>query len=247
MPSLHVGSLQRHYEGTECAISSGMSLFCLVHGSAQGVAGWDLLARELSSRGHNCVLPGLPADTPEARATAYARVIADAIPAGDGDAIVVAHSASGMFLPFVPAFREIRRMVFLAAVVPGLGLSILDQVKADGDMLNPEWMGKNPMNDDVAINFLFHDCSPEVAQWALTTRRLTIAKRAMIETCPLESWPSVSSTYIVCGEDRTIQPQWSRRVARDRLGVDAIELPGGHCPHVSRPAALADVLIQLSG
>jgi len=224
-----------------------MSLFCLVHGSTQNPAGWDLLVRELSSRGHQSVLADLPTDTPDSSATVYARTIADTIPAGRDDAIVVAHSASGMFLPLVPGYREIRRMVFLAAIVPKLGDSILDQVKEDPDLLNPEWIGKNPTSDEVAMEFLFHDCSPEVAQWALTTRRLLIAKQAMLEVSPLASWPSVPSSYIVCAEDRTIQPQWSRRVARERLGVEALELPGGHCPHVSRPAQLADMLTGLAG
>jgi hypothetical protein len=34
-------------------------------------------------------------------------------------------------------------------------------------------------------------------------------------------------------------PQYA---ARKRLGVDAIELPGGHCPYLSRPIHLASVL-----
>jgi pimeloyl-ACP methyl ester carboxylesterase len=48
---------------------------------------------------------------------------------------------------------------------------------------------------------------------------------------------------MVCTADRVIQPAWSLRVATDRLGARLIELPGGHCPHVSRPALLADTLI----
>jgi pimeloyl-ACP methyl ester carboxylesterase len=56
----------------------------------------------------------------------------------------------------------------------------------------------------------------------------------------------VPSSYIVCADDRTVRPGWCRRDARDRLGVEAIELPGGHCPHISRPAALADVLSDLA-
>jgi pimeloyl-ACP methyl ester carboxylesterase len=48
--------------------------------------------------------------------------------------------------------------------------------------------------------------------------------------------------YIVCADDRTIRPDWSRRKARETLGAEPLELPGGHCPHVSRPAALAELL-----
>ena len=38
---------------------------------------------------------------------------------------------------------------------------------------------------------------------------------------------------IVCAEDRVVDPAWSRRVARDRLGVEPIELPGGHSPFLA--------------
>jgi hypothetical protein len=32
------------------------------------------------------------------------------------------------------------------------------------------------------------------------------------------------------------------RAARERLGVEPVELAAGHCPHVSRPAELAALL-----
>jgi pimeloyl-ACP methyl ester carboxylesterase len=66
----------------------------------------------------------------------------------------------------------------------------------------------------------------------------------MTETFPLAALPDVPSSYIVCADDRTISPAWSRRTARERLGVEAVELPGGHCPYLSRPAHLADVLTE---
>ena len=72
------------------------------------------------------------------------------------------------------------------------------------------------------------------------------AHEAVLEICPLETWPSVPSSYIVCAEDRTVRPEWRRRAASERLGVDPIELSGGHCPHVSRPRELAEVLSALA-
>jgi len=40
-------------------------------------------------------------------------------------------------------------------------------------MMNPDWVGKDPTaSDEIAMCFLFHDCTPEIARWALTTRRL---------------------------------------------------------------------------
>lgn len=222
-----------------------MSLFCLVHGSTQDPSGWKLLVPELNQLGHETILVDLPTDQPGASATVYADCIADSIISDN--AIVVAHSASGLFLPLVPARRQVARIVFLAAVIPQLGKSLIDQVHAEPDMMNPDWRGKNPIDDDrIAMEFLFHDCTPEIARWAMTTRRLMMARQAMLEVCPLDQWPSLPCSSIVCADDRTIQPPWSRRVARERLGVEPIELEGGHCPHISRPAALAQALDALS-
>lgn len=113
-------------------------------------------------------------------------------------------------------------------------------------MFNPEWLGKDPTKDDeLARKFLFHDCSPEMTNWALSTMSLMFARQAILEVCPVSTWPAVSSSYILSLDDKAIQPEWSRRAARERLGVDPIELPGGHCPYVSRPSDLADVLSAL--
>jgi hypothetical protein len=43
-----------------------------------------------------------------------------------------------------------------------------------------------------------------------------------------------------------VNPDWSKRIARDRLGADIVELPGSHSPFLSQPSALADVLLRLA-
>ena len=191
------------------------------------------------------MLVDLPVDQPDASATVYAQRIADSLTSDD--AIVVAHSASGMFLPLVPSNRRVARLVFLAAVVPQIGKSVIDQVRSGPEMMNPAWIGTNPVSDDsVAMEFLFHDCSAEAARWGMKTRRLMMARQAILEVFPLDNWPVVPCSSIICAGDRTIRPTWSRRVARERLGVAPIEIEGGHCPHVSRPGVLAQVLDSIS-
>jgi pimeloyl-ACP methyl ester carboxylesterase len=223
-----------------------VSLFCLVHGSAQAPSGWDLLVPELKKLGHETVCPDLPTNEPEASATRYAQVIGESFKDSRARAIVVASSASGMFLPLVPEYAPVARMVFLAAVVPEPGKSMMQRFRDDPEMFNPEWVGKDPTKDpEVARRFLFHDCSPAVTQWAVANLRLMYARAAMMEPCPLQQWPQVPSTYILCREDRTIDPEWWRREAERLLGEKPIELPGGHCPHVSRPAELGAVLSAL--
>jgi pimeloyl-ACP methyl ester carboxylesterase len=73
-----------------------------------------------------------------------------------------------------------------------------------------------------------------------------LAARSAARVSP-DPYAESSSTSIVCTADRVIQPAWSRRVATDRLRTQAVELPGGHCPHVSRPALLAEALIATTG
>jgi pimeloyl-ACP methyl ester carboxylesterase len=223
-----------------------MSFFCLIHGSTQNATCWDLLIPELERRDQKIVRINLPINEPDSSATRYADVIAEAIPAHRDDAIVVAHSASGLFLPLVPERRYVRRLVFLAAVIPQIGKSLLDQFKEDKSMFNPKWLGKDPTKDEqIARQFLFHDCPPQIAAWALQRMSLMFARQALLEICPLKKWPAVPSSYVLCTEDRTLQPDWSRRAARERLQSDPIELPGGHCPYISRPGELADVLSAL--
>src|SRR2546422_2363261 len=38
---------------------------------------------------------------------------------------------------------------------------------------------------------------------------------------------------------RSFNPRWSRGASRRLLGVEPIEIPGGHCPFLSRPDLLA--------
>src|SRR5262245_22978230 len=166
-----------------------MSSYCLVHGSGQGPTGWKLLVDELEHRGHRVLTPALDVIRAADEGLVYhAETIGEALAHSALDPsefVCVAHSASGMYLPLVADRWPLRRMVFLAAAIPRPGLSIRDQLRADPSIFNPAWIGKNPMEDDVALEFVFHDCPPERLAWAMSTRVLFYAKRAMEEPCPL--------------------------------------------------------------
>jgi pimeloyl-ACP methyl ester carboxylesterase len=56
----------------------------------------------------------------------------------------------------------------------------------------------------------------------------------------------IPSTYVVAVHDRTIRPEWQRRMARERLGVEPVELASGHCPNVSQPDRLAALLVEVA-
>jgi pimeloyl-ACP methyl ester carboxylesterase len=63
------------------------------------------------------------------------------------------------------------------------------------------------------------------------------------EPCPLDRWPDCELVSIVCAEDELLRPDWSRRIARDVLDVEPVELPAGHFPMLSHPVELANSLL----
>jgi len=225
-----------------------MSLFCLVHGSTQNASGWKLLVPELQFYGHEVICIDLPSGQPACGGTYYADIIVDSLKKqGEKQAILVVHSASGILLPGVASRHNVARLVFLAAAIPLMGKSFMEQVKENADMIWPDWMGKDPTRDNaMALHFLFHDCASHTAEWALTTLNRMHFNTVMSEPCPISVWPPTPSSYIVCSEDRTLRPDWCRRTARERLLVSPIELVAGHCPHVSRPRELGAILNDLS-
>lgn len=100
-------------------------------------------------------------------------------------------------------------------------------------------------DEAVATHFLLQDCPPEMAHDAF--RRLRPEPGVLgREMTPLVTWPDVPCAYVVCTDDRTATPAWARRAARERLGVEPIELPGGHCPFLARPEQLAEALDRCS-
>jgi pimeloyl-ACP methyl ester carboxylesterase len=218
--------------------------FVLVHGTTQSPAGWDRLVGALGARGHRVTLIDLPAGQPEWTVTNYARQAGN--PAGRR--VVVAHSGAGVLLPAIAGAAEASAAVWLAAYVPDLtaGQSMAEDIKARrDDMSHPDWLDVDPTGDpQLAPRFLFHDCDPQTQQWALGTLRLFNPGPAVYQHRP-EPLPSpLRCAFILPTGDRTLRPEWMRQAARQRLGVQPAEVGAGHCPHVSRPEKVADILVQ---
>jgi hypothetical protein len=56
---------------------------------------------------------------------------------------------------------------------------------------------------------------------------------------PKATWPDVPTRYLLCRDDRMFPAAWARRHARERLGIEADEIDGGHYITLSRPLELA--------
>jgi pimeloyl-ACP methyl ester carboxylesterase len=227
--------------------------FVLVHGAYHGAWCWELAGRELTDRGHQVVAMDLPIDDPAAGLLDYRDAVLEAA-ASLEKPIVVGHSMAGAIIPLVAASRAVSKLVFLCAFVPWPGRS-LNQLRASEpvetyrlttvefeDLGNRVWA----MGEGTARELFFHDVPDELAAWAHNLLRPQ-AYAVFEEASPLRAWPEVASAYIVCAQDRALDPEWSRATARDRLGVTAIELSGGHSPFLGRPAELASALETAAG
>jgi pimeloyl-ACP methyl ester carboxylesterase len=224
----------------------------LVHGSYHGAWCWDLLRPELERLGHRVITMDLPISDPALGAAEYARTIENALEPGS-EPVLVGHSMAGLVIPLVATNRPIRRLIFLAAFLPSPGQSANDQrgtEPIDGRVppTNSEWIdvgeGVWMVGPKTATELFFPDATPAVARWA-TQRLRPQSYRVLTEKTPLTTWPDVECRSIVCRDDRAINPAWVRAAARARLGVEAVEISGGHSPFLTRPVELALALDQL--
>jgi pimeloyl-ACP methyl ester carboxylesterase len=227
-----------------------VATFGLVHGAWHGAWCWERLTPELEARGHRTVAVDLPCEDATATFPDYADVVEHALEGADA-VVLVGHSLAGYTIPLVAARRPVSRLVYLCAVVPIPGRSFREQLALEPDSLlpgsedgvsEPDELERTRWVDEAgARRALYADCDDEDAHAAFARLRWQ-ARRPYSDPFPLAALPSVPTTYIVCRDERTLNPERSRAVARGRLGAELVELPGGHSPFLSRPAELAALL-----
>jgi len=224
--------------------------FALVHGAYHGAWCWDGLRTELERDGHTTSAVDLPCEDPQAGAERYAEIVVRAIPPGS-PAVVVGHSLAGLTIPLVAATTRTLMTVYLCALVPIPGLSFDAQHANIGTGYQPSQPAVG--NEDgsaswpvpSAIEVFYHDCDPQLASDAAGRLRRQ-HWRVTQEVTPLRDMPAVRSAYILCGQDRMVSPEYSRRVSRELLGIDAVEMVGGHSPFLAQPRELATILERVS-
>jgi len=225
--------------------------FVLVHGAFHGAWCWDAVRKELDEAGHTTTAVGLPIEDPNAGAELYADEIVASTPKNAGPVVFVGHSMGGLTIPIVAGRIPAAMTIYLCALLPVPGLSFDAQRPGAGTGFVPSVSpivspnGGTVWPEKGAIEIFFHDCAPDVA---IAAARQLRSQQWLItrEVTPLRAWPAVPSAYIFCTDDRVVSRAYSVRAARSLLGVEAIEMPGGHSPFISRPADLALRLAALA-
>jgi len=221
-----------------------------VHGGWHGAWCWDRVAPLLRERGHEVVAPDLPSDDTELGLEDYADTIERALGDSD-DVILVPHSLGGLVGPVVARRRPLTALVYLCGLVPQPGLSFGEQVSAADEPIltiaggrEMDEQGRSHWPDpDATARIMYSDLEPEDASWAFERLRPQ-AQRSQVEPSPKPP-AGLRVESIVATEDRMVSPDWSRRVARERLAVAPIEIPTGHFPMITHPELLAGELAKL--
>jgi pimeloyl-ACP methyl ester carboxylesterase len=226
-------------------IEPALATFCLIHGNWHDASCWAPLVDQLRSRGHDAVAPDLPFDDPRADYEQRARPALDAFGRAAGPVVIVGHSVGSAEAALVAAERLPALLVYLC---PRFGSF---PTPADAPSIFRPGFPFPPKDDegrlvwdaDSAIATMYPRLPPDVAT-ALAERLRPGAAPA--GDYPLAEHPKVRTSLIYTTDDEFFEPAWERYVARELLGVEPIELPGGHFPMVEDPARLAEVLDRLA-
>ena len=199
----------------------------------------------MQARGHDAVPVSLPAGDDSAGWKEYADVAVDAVGDRTG-VIVVAQSLGGFSAPLVCERVRVELLVLLNAMIPvpgetgeawwsntGQGDAMRDHLVGLG--LSPE----DADDDDVVY---FHDVPAEVRDDAFGHEEPQQSWTPMTEPWPLDAWPDVPTRVLIGRDDRLFPAAFQRRVARERLGIEADEIRGGHLLALSEPELVVEQL-----
>jgi pimeloyl-ACP methyl ester carboxylesterase len=206
-----------------------VATFALIHGGGGSAWDWHLVEPELRRRGQDAVAVDLPSEDESVGWWDYADAVVEAIGDRPRPLVVVGQSLGGFTAPLVCARIPVDLLVFLAGMVP-----------APGELFEDWW--KNTGYESSGFDDVFYNGVPPELQAEAETRERNEDARALREPWPLETWPDVPTRYLLCRDDRMFTVAWARRHARERLGIEADELDGGHYVTLSRPRELAERL-----
>ena len=222
--------------------------FILIPGAGGEAWLWHRLVPELRARGYDAVAVDLPAGDDTAGLEAYTDVVVRAA-AGLPDVTLVAQSMAGFTAPLVCARRPVRLLVLLNAMIPAPGETGGQWWTTSGYEAFRASDGARSQGVDAGAGFdpiemFFHDVPPDVLAQALSRGEPPQSSRPFADPWPLTSWPEVPTRVLAATGDRFFPLAFQRRLARERLELDADEIPGGHLVALSRPAELADRLVR---
>jgi pimeloyl-ACP methyl ester carboxylesterase len=214
----------------------------LVHGLFADGSCWSEVIPRLQAAGLNVTAVQNPLTTlPEAVASAE-RVLARQ----DGPTVLVGHSFSGMIVTEAGMHPNVSALVYVAARAPDAGEDYTALAKTfptppatagivfDGD--------EGRLSEEAFLHDFAGDL-PEAKAKVLYAVQQPFNKALLAGRTTQAAWQSKPSYYAVSAEDRTIDPDLERFMAR-RMGARTIELKASHLSLISHPEEIARLILE---
>lgn len=217
----------------------------LVHGLFADGSCWAEVIPPLQAAGLNVTSVQNPLTTLDEAVAAARRVLARQ----DGPTVLVGHSFSGMIVSEIGADPKVSALVYVAARAPDAGEDYPALAKTyptppatagivfDGDegRLSEEAFLKDFANGVPAQKAKVLFAVQEPFHKALLAGKTTQA-----------AWRLKPSFYAVSADDRTIDPDLERFMAK-RMKAKMVEVPSGHLSMISHPQVIADLILEAAG
>lgn len=209
-----------------------MATFALIHGGGGAAWDWHLVTPLLERAGHEVVAVDLPIEDANAGLEDYVATVAAAV--GDrSHVIVVGHSLGGFTAPLACDALQADGLVYLAGMIPLPGETFM------GWWTNT---GHNLETIDGDEDVSFYNGVPESLVREARARERDQQGEWMSREWPAASHPAVPTRAIVCLDDQFFPPSFMRRQIRERLGLEPVEIPGGHYATLTNPDEVAAAL-----
>ncbi|MGP9488064.1 alpha/beta fold hydrolase [Glutamicibacter sp. AOP5-A2-7] len=209
-----------------------LAAFVLIHGGGSSAWDWHLVRPLLEMSGHEVIAVDLPIEDENALLQDYVQAVAAVV----GDAqhtIVVGHSLGGFTAPLVCDELQSDGLVYLAGMIPLPGEAFADwwtNTGHDHEAIDP----------DIQASF-FNDVPEDLMRQALARGRDQQGEW-MARPWPGQRHPAVPTSAILCRDDQFFPASFMKRQVHQRLGIEPVEIPGGHYATLSNPDAVAAAL-----
>jgi pimeloyl-ACP methyl ester carboxylesterase len=217
----------------------------LIHGAWHDASCWGAALPALHERGHDALAPDLPLHDPEAGFEERARPAIEALESAADPVVVVGHSMGTAYAALVAAARPASLLVHLCPRLGGFPEPAGAPRRFREGVPFPAELpdGTSSWDAEVAMTALYRRLPPETAR-ELAGTLCPMAQPP--DAFPLPGPPANPAALVYAAEDEIFEPEWERFMARELLGVEPIEIPGGHFPMAEDPEGLSELLDSLA-
>jgi len=217
----------------------------LLHGLFADGSCWSEVIARLQASGLNATSVQNPLTTlPEAVASAE-RVLARQ----DGPTVLVGHSFSGMIVTEAGMHPNVSSLVYVAARAPDAGedyTALAKTFPAPPASAGIVFDGDEGRLSEAAFLRDFAGDLPEAKAKVLYAVQEPFNKALLAGRTTRAAWRSKPSFYAVSTEDRTINPDLQRFMAK-RMNAGTIEVKSSHLSLISHPDEIARLILQAAG